>query len=94
VLETARLYQQASRHAATLTTLYSANLALEKAYHSVEEVAAAYAAVAAEAVKVRVEVWLCDEDHRSLRHVSHIGDGPRLIDRDTLTLLREADWSA
>src|SRR5258708_35898509 len=50
VLETARLYEEASRHVATLDTLYSASATLEKAYQSIEEVASAYATVAAGAV--------------------------------------------
>jgi len=94
VLETARLYQQAGRHAATLNTLYSANLALEKAYSSIEEVALAYATAAAGAVKAGAEVWLFNEDYLSLKSVSHIGEGERLIAQDTLISLQEADWKA
>ena len=92
VLETARLYQQASRHAAILNVLYGANLKLEKAYLSREEVAAAYTTVAAEAVKTGAEAWLYDEDHRSLKRVSCIGDGPHLIAQESLSSLQEADW--
>ena len=94
VLETARLYRQAGRHAATLNTLYSANLALEKAYSSIEEVAAAYATAAADAVKAGAEVWLFDEDHHSLKGVSHIGEGARLVAQDVPISLQEADWKA
>ena len=85
LLETARLYEQASRHVATLDTLYSASATLEKAYQSIEEVASAYATVAAGAVTAGAEVWLYDEADRTLRHVTHLGSGPRLTPLESLT---------
>ncbi len=94
VLETARLYEQASRHVATLDTLYSASATLEKAYQSIEEVASAYAMVAAGAVTAGAEVWLYDEADRTLRHVTHLGSGPRLTPLESLTSLQEYDWMA
>jgi signal transduction histidine kinase len=94
VLETARLYEQASQHVATLDTLYSASATLEKAYQSIEEVASAYAMVAAGAVTAGAEVWLYDEADRTLRHVTHLGSGPRLTPLESLTSLQEYDWTA
>jgi len=94
LLETARLYEQASRHVATLDTLYSASATLEKAYQSIEEVASAYATVAAGAVTAGAEVWLYDETDRTLRHVTHLGSGPRLTLLESLTSLQEYDWTA
>jgi signal transduction histidine kinase len=94
VLETARLYEQASQHVATLDTLYSASATLEKAYQSIEEVASAYATVAAGAVTAGAEVWLYDEADRTLRHVTHLGSGPRLTPLESLTSLQEYDWTA
>ena len=94
VLETARLYEQASRHVATLNTLYSASATLEKAYQSIEEVAVAYATIAAGAVMAGAEVWLHDEGDQILRHVIHLGSGPRLTTLERLTSLQARDWTA
>src|SRR5216684_1755 len=94
VLETARLYVQASRHVATLNTLYSASATLEKAYQSIEEVAVAYATIAAGAVMAGAEVWLHDEGDQILRHVIHLGSGPRLTTLERLTSLQARDWTA
>src|SRR5258706_12891884 len=94
VLETARLYQHASRHVATLNTLYTANAMLEKAYSSIEEVALAYATVAAEAVGVGAEIWLHEETTGSLNSAGHQGPGPRLIAQESLVSLQERDRSA
>src|SRR5258708_20113258 len=58
VLETARLYEQASQHVATLNTLYSASATLEEAYQSIEEVAVAYATIPAGAVMAAAQLWL------------------------------------
>lgn len=93
VLETARLYQQASRHVATLDALYSANITLEKPYQSIEEVAIAYATAAAEAVQAGAEVWLYDKTERSLRHILHTGSGPGWIAQKSIGSLQESDWS-
>src|SRR5258708_11286751 len=94
VLETARLYVQASRHVATLNTLYSASATLEKAYQSIEEVAVAYATIAAGAVMAGAEVWLHDEGDQILRHVIHLGSGPPLTTLDPLTSLQPPDCTA
>jgi signal transduction histidine kinase len=94
VLETARLYEQASQHVATLNTLYSASATLEKAYQSIEEVAVAYATIAAGAVMAGAEVWLHDEGDQILRHVIHLGSGPRLTTLERLTSLQARDWTA
>jgi signal transduction histidine kinase len=94
VLETARLYQHASRHVATLNTLYTANAMLEKAYSSIEEVALAYATVAAEAVGAGAEIWLHEETTGSLHSAGHQGPGPRLIVQESIVSLQERDRSA
>jgi K+-sensing histidine kinase KdpD len=94
VLETARLYQHASRHVATLNTLYTGNAMLEKAYASVAEVAAAYAAVATEAVEARAEIWLYDKATGSLHCAVHQGSGSRLIEPERIISLQGQDWSS
>ena len=94
VLETARLYQHASRHVATLNTLYTGNAMLEKAYSSIEEVASAYTTVAAEAVGAGAEIWLHDKINGSLRCVVHQGSGPCLIVQESIVALQETDWFA
>ncbi|HJT55251.1 MAG TPA: ATP-binding protein [Ktedonobacteraceae bacterium] len=93
VLETARLYQHASRHVATLNTLYSAHAMLEKAYSSIEEVAQAYATVAAEAVGASIETWLLDPITGTLRCLIHQGPDVRLSAQESITSLQEDDWS-
>ncbi|HLX57729.1 MAG TPA: ATP-binding protein [Ktedonobacteraceae bacterium] len=94
VLETARLYRQAGRHAIALNALYSGSLALEKAYKSIEEVAAAYAAVAADAIKGGAEIWLHVDKEHAIKRILHVGEGPLLIKEEQLESLREEDWQA
>ena len=93
VLETARLYQHASRHVATLNTLYTGNTTLEKVYASVEEVASAYATVAAEAVGAGAEIWLYDQASGSLSYAVQQGSGPRLIEPERTISLQGRDRS-
>lgn len=93
VLETARLYQQASRHVAILDTLFSASARLERAYDSVEDVAVAYAEVAVEAVKAGVEMWLLDDEGRSLQRVVHLGKGPYFLTQESLSIPQTEAWT-
>ncbi len=93
VLETARLYQQASRHVAILDTLFSASARLERAYDSVEDVAVAYAEVAVEAVRAGVEMWLLDDESQSLRRVVHLGKGPYFLTLDSLSVPQTEAWT-
>ncbi|HVB74771.1 MAG TPA: ATP-binding protein [Ktedonobacteraceae bacterium] len=92
VLETARLYQQARRHAATLNELYSAGFALEKTYQSIEEVAKAYAEVAADATRGGAEIWLFADKENVLKRILHVGEGPFLVEEERLAALQDEDW--
>jgi signal transduction histidine kinase len=93
VLETGRLYQHASRHVATLNTLYRANTSLERSYLSIEEVAESYAEVAAQAVGAGAEIWLRDDATGSLHRVTHKGPEAHLALPQSITSLQEHDWS-
>ncbi len=95
LLENARLYEQASRHAAILNELYSANATLEKTYESIDEVVAAHAAIAAQAAKAGAEVWLMPEGvggAQELRLACHAGQVG--IHLGVCGVPSEQDWHA
>lgn len=92
ILETARLYEQASRHIALLNALYSASTRLERTYLQIEETASAYAVVAAEAMQAAAEIWLYEPEHVVLRCIVHTGQGPSLLSDEWLQV-QEQDWS-
>ena len=94
VLETARLYEQVSRHVAILDALYTGLSTVGETFQSVEEVAIAYTRVAAEAVQARAETWLFDQTNHLLRSVIHIGHGPLLISSGASISPQEGDWSS
>lgn len=94
VLETSRLYAQKSRHAAILNALYSANTLSVKTFQTIEEVAVAYAKVAADAVMAGAGIWLYDEKEQLLRHVIFTGSGPQLTSLETLKPSEESDWTS
>lgn len=94
MLETARLYVQASRHVAVLNSLYSASARLERTYLQIEEVAAAYAQVAAEAMQAAAEIWLYVPERVALRRSIHAGQGPALLQQEWISQLQEQDWSS
>src|SRR5258707_14333453 len=94
MLETARLYVQASRHVAVLNSLYSASSRLERTYMHIEEVAAAYAQVAAEAMQAAAEIWLYMPERVALHRTVHAGQGPSLLQQEWVGQLQEQDWSA
>lgn len=94
MLETARLYVQASRHVAVLNALYSASARLERTYLQIEEVASAYAQVAAEAMQAAAEIWLYVPERVALRRAVHAGQGPALLQQEWIGQLQEQDWSA
>ena len=97
LLESARLYEQASRHAAILNVLYSANAELERTFQSIDEVVTAYAAVAARAAKSDAEAWLLPAPIRVgdspgaqvLQRVCHVGKGASLRVQN---IPSEEDW--
>ena len=93
VLETARLYERASRQAAILNTLYGATTMPIKAFETIEEVATAYTRIVAEAVIAGAEIWLYHEQDALLHRVIHEGIGPRLVHQDHLTPSQAMDWS-
>lgn len=94
ILETARLYVQASRHVSMLNTLYSASSRLERAYVNLEEVATSYTQVAAEALQATAEIWLYVPERVALRRVAHAGPGPALLAQEWIGQLQEQDWAA
>lgn len=94
ILETARLYVQASRHVTVLNALYSASARLERAYLSIEEVADAYANVVAEAMQAAAEIWLYMPERVVLHRVVHAGQGPHLLQNEWISQVQEQDWSA
>jgi signal transduction histidine kinase len=93
MLETARLYVQASRHVAVLNALYSASARLERTYLQIEEAATAYATVAAEAMQAAAEIWLYIPERVVLRRVVHTGQEPSLLPNDWIGQLQQQDWS-
>ena len=94
MLETARLYVQASRHVAVLNALYSASARLERAYLQIEEAASAYATVAAEALQATAEIWLYVPEKAALHRSVHAGPGPSLLPDGWNGQMQEQDWSA
>jgi len=94
MLETARLYVQASRHVAVLNALYSASARLERTYLQIEEAATAYATVAAEAVQAAAEIWLYLPDRVMLHRAVHVGQGPALLAGEWINQVHEQDWVA
>jgi signal transduction histidine kinase len=101
VLETARLYAQASKHVAILNTFYSATVSTGKTFQTIEDVAIDYTRVAAEAVTADAEIWLYDSKQNALRCITHDGSGilsggqvTRLTSLERLSSLHEGDWSA
>lgn len=92
MLETARLYVQASRHVAVLNALYSASARLERTYLQIEEAATAYATVAAEAMQAAAEIWLYIPDRVVLHRVVHVGQGPALLPGEWISQVQEQDW--
>lgn len=92
VLETARMYAQASRQAAILNNFYSASASLEKAYSSIEEVASTYAAAGADTMGAGAAIWLYDEKRLALHMIARVGQGPRLFSTEQITDLKELDW--
>ena len=94
LLETARLYVQASRHVAVLNALYSASARLERTYLQIEEAATAYATVAAEAMQAAAEIWLYVPERVVLRKAVHVGQGPSLLPGEWISQVQEQDWSS
>ena len=94
ILETARLYVQASRHVAVLNALYSANARLERTYMRIEEVAVAYATVAAEAMQATSEIWLYQPERAILHRLVHAGKGAYFFADEWIGQLQEQEWLA
>jgi signal transduction histidine kinase len=92
MLETARLYVQASRHVAVLNALYSASARLERTYLQIEEAATAYATVAAEAMQAAAEIWLYIPERVVLHRAVHVGQGPALLTGEWINQVQEQDW--
>jgi len=94
VLETSRLYAQKSRHAAILNSLYSANTLPVKTFQTIEEVAVAYAKIAADAVMAGSSIWLYNQEDQLLHRVLFTGSGHQLTSQETLRPSQEGDWTS
>ncbi len=94
ILETARLYEQVSRHVAILDALYTGLSTVGETFQSIEDVAFAYTKVAAEAVQAGAETWLYDQADHLLRSVIHTGHSPHLISSGATISPQEGDWSS
>ena len=93
VIETARLYAEANRHAAQLDKLYSSNTLLLQSFKTIEDVAVLYTKIAAEATAAGAELLLYSKRENVLYHVTSRGVGPKLIESAFLQP-SEKDWSA
>jgi len=94
VLETSRLYAQKSRHAAILNSLYNANTLPVKTFQTIEEVAVAYAKIAADAVMAGSSIWLYNQEDQLLHRVLFTGSGHQLTSQETLRPSQEGDWTS
>lgn len=92
VLETARLYAQASRHVAVLDGLYSGVTRVKKTFQDMEEVAVSYTKIAAEAVGAVAQMWLHNWTEVLLWHVTDAGNGPRLFASGESIVPQDDDW--
>jgi GAF domain-containing protein len=94
VLETARLYAQGSRHGRILNTLYTASTIPGESFRSLEDVASAYATIAAEAVQAGAQFWLYDVPSGLLRLITHTGAGPQLVNEALLKPTQDSNWTS
>lgn len=74
VLETARLYERAQRHASLLNSLYRASTTPGNVFQSLDEIAITYTHIASKATSAGAEIWLCDETQHALHRVTMRGD--------------------
>jgi len=79
LLETARLQQRSRQHAILLGDLYKASILSTEELPDLEKVADFFANIAAQAMKVGVEIWLYNKQEQVLRYTAHVGGGPQLL---------------
>lgn len=93
ILESARLYTRASRHAALLNNLYHASAIAGNVFQNIKDVATAYTRVAAEAISAHAEIWLYDRSPNALWFVpTSPGQTSHLTREDCLQLVHARDW--
>ena len=93
VIETARLYAEASRHVAILNSLYNASTLLVKSFETIHDVAVLYTEIAANATVAGAQLLLYDKQDRLLHQAAYTGPGIKLIESESLNLPHEQDWS-
>lgn len=91
-LETARLYARSRRNARILSALYSENVLSVQRFDAVEDIAGAYAEVAANAVKARAELWLYSPRTHELQRSACAGNGPLFSKETVLAAPSVKDW--
>ncbi len=92
VIETARLYAEASRHVAILNSLYNASTLPVQSFETIHDVAVLYTEIAANATAAGAQLLLYDKQDDLLHQVSYTGPGAKLVDSEYLKLLQEKDW--
>ncbi len=93
VIETARLYAEASRHVAILNSLYNASTLPVQSFETIHDVAVLYTEIAANATAAGAQLLLYDKQNDSLRQVAYTGVGVKLIESEYLKPSQEKDWS-
>lgn len=93
VIETARLYAEASRHVAILNSLYNASTLPVQSFETIRDVAVLYCEIVASATAASAELFLYDKHDGLLHQVAYTGVGPKLIDSESLKPVQE-DWTA
>lgn len=94
VIETARLYAEASRHVAILNSLYNASTLPVQAFETIHDVAVLYTEIAANATAAGAQLLLYSKQDGLLHSLAYTGVGAKLIDSEYLRPLQEGDWSA
>jgi len=94
VIETARLYAEASRHVAILNSLYNASTLPVQSFETIHDVAVLYTEIAANATVAGAQLLLYDKQDHALHQIAYTGAGAKLIDSEYLKPLQEGDWSA
>ncbi|HLX39048.1 MAG TPA: hypothetical protein VKR42_00870, partial [Ktedonobacteraceae bacterium] len=94
IIETARLYAEASRHVAILNSLYNASTLPVQSFETIHDVAVLYTEIAANATAAGAQLLLYDKQDSLLHQVAYTGVGSRLVNSESLALPRKADWLA
>ncbi len=92
MLETARMYARATKHASLLNSVYSVSTTPGYKFQRLEEVAQAYVQVATRSTGANAEIWLYNKQQRLLYSVANVGPGPRLGNGTPLPIANQRDW--